>query len=380
MKEQKVIDSDGHVTEFSFTRDDRGQFVEGKEIWSEYLEKKYLQRAPKVVVNEWGHHAWLFEGIGIPAQGQDFGKYCDVFGGFFDRAGGFEPKARLKDMDQEGIDQAVLYPTLFLGLELLTKDVQFSTALARAYNNWLADYCSADRRRLKGAAVVPLISIEESCKELRRAVKDLGFVAIKMPPLVFRKMLDHPDFYPLYAELQELDVPLGIHHHVMALDDTGVAKYDERMPLQQAACFPHDTMLAMGGLIYGGVLDRFPKLRVAFLECGCSWIPYWMRRLEQHTEFAKIGYPFPGMKKSVIEHMKSEQCYYHAESEEIVLPLVFKEMGEQHFMYASDYPHYGDAITPFGAVAEWKRLTSIPESARRKVLGENAARLYRLDD
>jgi predicted TIM-barrel fold metal-dependent hydrolase len=202
---------------------------------------------------------------------------------------------------------------------------------------------------------------------------------MKMAPLVFRKMLDHPDFYPLYAELQELDVPLGIHHSGAVQADTGAAQYDKRMPLRQAACFPHDTMLAMGGLIYGGVLDRFPKLRVAFLECGCSWVPYWMKRLEQHSEFAEIGFEFPGMKKSVIEHMKGEQCYYHAESEEFALPLVLKEMGEEHFMYASDYPHFGDAITAFGEVAKWKQLDGIPESARRKVLGDNAARFYRLD-
>ncbi len=200
-----------------------------------------------------------------------------------------------------------------------------------------------------------------------------------MPPIVWGKMLDHPDFYPLCEEMQELDVPLGIHHHVLGTQNIPAAQFEKRFPLLQAACFPHDNMLACGALIYGGVLDRFPKLRVAFLESGCSWVPYWMERLEQHTEFSKIGYAFPGMKKSVSEHMKGEQCYYHVESEEVVMPVVLKEMGEEHFMYASDYPHYGDAITAFGEVAKWQKMEGITDSARRKILGENAARFYRLD-
>jgi predicted TIM-barrel fold metal-dependent hydrolase len=202
---------------------------------------------------------------------------------------------------------------------------------------------------------------------------------MKIPPIVFRKMLDHPDFYPLYAELQELDVPMGIHHHAMMGAEIPAAQYDARFPLIQAACFPHDNMLACGALIYGGVLDRFPRLRVAFLEAGCGWVSFWMKRLQQHSEFSKIGYEFPGMKKTVIEHMTGEQCYYHVESEEAAMPVVLKDVGEERFMYASDYPHYGDAITAFGEITKWNQMEEISESVKRKILAENAARFYRLD-
>jgi uncharacterized protein len=377
MKGQNVIDSDGHVVEFTFSKDEQGNYVEGPTIWNQYLEKKYRDRGPRIIVDNWGHHQFLIEGRVMAANPPDWCKAFDVYDHVL-RPGGYDPHERLKDMDQEGIDKAVLYPSIFLMLDLVQTEVPFSVALCRAYNNWLGDYCKADPRRLKGIAVVPLVSIEEACKELRRAVKELGFVGMKIPPIVFHKMLDHSDFYPLYAELQDLDVAMGVHHHAMMGSEIPAAQYDTRFPLIQAACFPHDNMLACGALIYGGVLDRFPQLRVAFLESGCSWVSFWMRRLEQHSEFAKIGYDFP-MKKTVIEHMTGEQCYYHVESEEVVMPIVLKDVGEERFMYASDYPHYGDAITAFGAVAKWEQSEGIREATKRKILGENAARLYRLN-
>jgi predicted TIM-barrel fold metal-dependent hydrolase len=378
MKHTQVIDSDGHVWEVNPIRDSQGRVVEIQEMWSAYLEERYRERRPRIIRDNWGHHHLLVEGRIYAHDPVDQGKHFDIFD-HITGPGGFNPHARLKDMDQEGIDVAVLYGTFYLGLELVVKDVKFNAALNRAYNNWLADYCRADSKRLKGIANLPLVDIEESCKELRRAVKELGFVGVKMPPVVWGKMLDHPDFYPLYAEMQELDVPIGIHHHVGAGVDTPVLNYEKRFPIVQALCMPADNMLACACLIYGGVLDRFPRLRVAFLESGCSWVPYWMARLEQHTIFAQVGYDLSLMKKSVVDHMRGEQCYYHAESEEAVLPEVLRAMGEDLFMYASDYPHFGDAASMFGAVAEWREQERITESARRNILGKNAARFYRLD-
>ena len=377
MERTEVIDSDGHVWEVNPVRDSDGRVVEVQDIWSEYLEEEYQPRRPRMVRNQWGHYQLMLED-GFYGKGRiDGGAQFDTFD-HITGAGGFDPYARLKDMDKEGIDVAVLYGTFYLGLELLVKDGKFNAALNRAYNDWLADFCKADPKRLKGVANLPLVDIEESRKELRRAVKELGFVAVKMPPIVWGKMLDHPDFYPLYEEMQELNVPLGIHHHVGAGVDTPVVNYENRFPIVQALCMPADNMLACACLVYGGILDRFPKLRVAFLESGCSWVPYWMARLQQHTIFTQVGYQLPLMKKSVTEHMLGGQCYYHAECEEAVLPEVLKAMGEDLFMYASDYPHFGDASSMFGAVREWREQNRIAESARRNILGSNAARFYGL--
>src|SRR5271170_7028095 len=214
MEQTPVIDADGHVWEVNAVRDPEGRVVEVQDMWSDYLEEEYRARRPRMVPDSLGHYYLMLED-GPFGRGRVDGGQIDTFD-HITAPGGFDPHARLKDMDKEGIDVAVLYGTFYLGLELVVKDVKFNAALNRAYNNWLADFCRADPKRLKGVANLPLVDIEESCKELRRAVKELGFVGVKMPPVVWGKMLDHPDFYPLYEEMQELDVPIGIHHHVGA--------------------------------------------------------------------------------------------------------------------------------------------------------------------
>jgi predicted TIM-barrel fold metal-dependent hydrolase len=368
MERTKVIDSDGHV-------------VETEETFTKYLEASYRERRPRHIRDSWGKDRWLVEGkIAVPDP-VDAGYLGDWDALTLVRPGGSEPYARLKDMDEEGIDVAVLYGTLSSALPLMTEDAKFSAALCQAYNNWLADYCQANPKRLKGVALVPYQDLEEARRELRRAVKELGFVGVHVPPIIFGRTLDHPDFYPLYEEAQDLDIPLGIHHHLIVRRDISIAEYVRRTPMMQACAFPFDNMIACGCLIYGGVMDRFPKLRVALLEAGCSWVPYWMARLEQHTLFREVGYPLMLNKKTVPEYMKSGRFYYNAECEEVVLPPVLSEMGEDYFMYASDYPHYGDIVEglPFGVVAKWRERQGITEAARSKVLWENAARFYRLD-
>ena len=367
MESFRVIDSDGHV-------------VETEETFTNYLEAPYKERRPRHIRDSWGKDRWMVEGkIAVPdpvdaSYFDDWDKLTLV------REGGRDPRLRLEDMDKEGISVAMLYGTLSSALPLMTEDAKYSAALCRAYNNWLADYCRADSRRLKGVAILPYQDMDEAKRELRRAVKELGFVGVHIPPIIFGKTLDCPDFYPMYQEAQDLDVPLGVHHHLLVGRDISVSAL-VRGPMLQACAFPFDNMIACGDLIYGGVLDRFPKLRVALLEAGCSWVAYWMARLEQHLMFREVGYPLMLNKQPVTEYMKGGRIYYNAECDEVALPAVVKEMGEDYFMYASDYPHFGDILEglPFGVVEKWKKREGIPESARHKILGDNAARFYRLD-
>src|SRR5438046_1468181 len=135
MERTQVIDSDGHVWEVNPVRDSQGRVVEVQEMWSEYLEEKYRERRRRIICDNWGHHNLMVEGRIYAHDPVDLGKHFDVFD-HITRPGGFDPYARLKDMDQEGIDVAVLYGTFYLGLELLVKDVKFNAALNRAYNNW----------------------------------------------------------------------------------------------------------------------------------------------------------------------------------------------------------------------------------------------------
>jgi len=113
-------------------------------------------------------------------------------------------------------------------------------------------------------------------------------------------------------------------------------------------------------------------LKVAFLEAGCGWVPYWMERLDEHYEYMHLAVPL--MKKTPSEYMRSEQVYYSFEPDEQTLPFIMEFVGEDRLVFASDYNH-GDSKFPHTVESVTKRK-NLSESSLRKLMGENAARLY----
>jgi predicted TIM-barrel fold metal-dependent hydrolase len=207
-----------------------------------------------------------------------------------DIARGFDARAQLAAMDREGIDVTVLYPSRGLFVHSISDlDPAFSEAIARAYNDWLADFCrDGDPRRMYGAAMLPIHDVAASIREARRAVRDLGFKAVFLRPNPPRRGVywHHPRFDPLWAEVQDLDVPVGFHEGVASRMPTAG---DDRFAgdlfcLQHACSHSMEQMLALEAMTLGGVLERFPRLRVAFLEGNGSWLPFWLWRLDEHWE------------------------------------------------------------------------------------------------
>jgi predicted TIM-barrel fold metal-dependent hydrolase len=136
---------------------------------------------------------------------------------------------------------------------------------------------------------------------------------------------------------------------------------------------PVETFIQFAGLMYGGVAERFPKLRIAFLECGVGWVPYWMERMDEEWEKrGKIEAPLCKNKPS--EYVKHGNWFFAMEPEEETLPYVIERIGEDKIVFASDYPHW-DGIFPH-VVSTIRGRKDISESAKAKVLGENAKRFY----
>ena len=365
MKGNIVIDCDGHVNET-------------EEMWAEYLEPGYREQRPRIVRDNWGKELWMVEGRLYAYNPADWGAKLP---GWWElaqtRIGGTDPHARLKDMDDTKIDIAVVFGALMAGLNTFT-DAGLAGAMCRAYNNWVKDYCGTNPRRLKFVAYVPLHDIDEAVKELQRAVGKLGAVGVAIAPSLWAvsgKNLDDPSFYPFYAAAQELDVPVCIHDSGVATRDTaGGERMTDMFPLMHAASFPFDNMIACGRLIYGGVLDRFPRLRVAFLESGLGWVPFWLERLDAHT---KMPYPLPfGNKRKPSEYIRSEQCYFSFEAEDADLPAAIQRVGAERLIWASDYPHWDAEVE--GAIDEINASPAITAAVKAKILGTNAAQLYRL--
>jgi predicted TIM-barrel fold metal-dependent hydrolase len=288
------------------------------------------------------------------------------------RAGAFDPAARLVDMDAEGIDVAVLYPTIGLGFWGIT-DARAAVAVARAYNDWLAGYCSAAPERLHGAAMVPFQSPRDAVHELRRACDELGLVAafVRPNPCLGRSLVD--DVYePFWNAAEELGVAVGVHEGFqLAVPPLGSDRTHNVLVLH-AVSHTFEQMFACAQLVAEGVLERHPGLRVVFLEAGGGWVPYWLARLD-HQVGSYAGYA-PRMRLTPSEYF-ARQCWVSFEIDEATLPVLTPFVGAERIVWGSDYPH-ADSTFP-GALDELRAsIAPLPSDQQARILATNAAALY----
>ena len=198
--------------------------------------------------------------------------------------GGADPVARLADMDVEGIDQAVLFPTIGLYFSVV-EDPEAAVGLAVAYNDWLAGYCAADGARLFGAAMLPLQDPAAAAHELRRAVTQLGFVAgfVRPNPCLGRSLSDRA-YEPLWDAAEDLDVPIAVHEGSSVIVPTLGSDRPFNPLILHAVSHSFESMLACAQFMAFGVLERHPDLRVVFLESSGGWAPFWLERLDEQAE------------------------------------------------------------------------------------------------
>lgn len=296
------------------------------------------------------------------------------------RAQGFDAPSTLTAMDIEGIDVAVMYGTR--GRQILCHDdlaPDYAAALARAYNDWAHDYCRANPQRLKFAAQLAMHDVKSAVEEARRAVTELGAVAvIGTPNPVNGQHLHDEVCEPLWQALEELDVPVGFHPtgNTALKDDAGrrYVGHANFHPIAHAIRNPVELMGAIASLTTGGVLERHPKLRAAFLEGTAGWLYWWLWRLDDQWE--KFG---PGCEHQLAmapsEYFR-RQCYIALDVDEEPAVDVVDKMGAEYFVVSSDYPHSDGAFPE--AVSQFLSL-ELGDDARRKILWDNCARLYKIE-
>ncbi len=295
------------------------------------------------------------------------------------KAHGYDPATTLTAMDIEGIDVAVMYGTR--GRQILCHDdlkPDYAAALARAYNDWAANYCKADPQRLKFAAQLAMHDVGLAVAEARRAVTELGAVAvIGTPNPVNGQHLHDEACDPLWDALEQLDVPVGFHPtgNTALKDDMG-ARYVGHAnfhPIAHAIRNPTELMGALASMTTGGVLERHPKLRCAFLEGTSGWLYWWLWRLDDQWE--KFG---PGCERQIpllpSAYFK-RQCYVALDVDEEPAVDVVKQVGAEYFVVSSDYPHSDGAFPE--AMQQFFGLP-LGNEARRQILWDNCARLYRI--
>jgi hypothetical protein len=321
-----------------------------------------------------------------PPYNDPHGYRLQAFGLFptpdgFPRVGGFSTPGRrdvpdvtgwTRFLDENDLAKAVVFPTAGLAYGLI-QDPRYAAVLARAYNRWLHDrYCQVEPR-LHGMALVPIQDIGEAVKELRRAVTELGFVGAMLPAVnAVGKGFGHPHFDPLFAEAERLGCAMALH----GAPSRGLGfDFFEKFIQVHTLEHPFSQMIQVTSVIFEGLLDRFPRLKLVFLEAGCGWVPYMMDRLDE--EFERRGSRWcPDMKKLPSEYFRSDNFYVTCEVEEKSLPAVIERLGEERLLFASDYPHERNHAEYLGDLPELLGRDDLSLSAKRKMLYENPCRLY----
>ena len=365
-----VIDADGHI-------------LEPIELWDKYMDPAYRDRGPQIFIDENGKERLLLEGkvLGNPkglgrlgAVGARQGAVSDETMKYLDgRRGGFDPHARIPDMDLDGIDAAFLYPSigLFSGA---VEDPKLAAAMCRAYNRWLADYCSPYPDRLFGVAMLPMQSVDLAIEEMRYARKALGMRGGFLRPNPYNgRMLHHPDYTPFWAEAQELDFAIGLHEGASGgMPTVGVDRFEGR-GARHIISHTMEMMLACLSVIWNGVCDRFPRVRIAFLESGGGWIAPWLDRMDRH--FDDQGFNDSGLSMRPSE-LFQRNCWISFEPVEGNLSVLADYIGPHKILWATDYPH-ADGFFP-GAPDLIARRPELSAETKRQILAGGAMGFYAL--
>lgn len=354
-----VIDADAHA-------------VEGAELFGEIFHhyKDAVHPHPDGVL------AMIIEGRQYP-QFTGPGAGCPPDKGLTD-AEGVDPRTVdgvLSNADLDGIDEMVLFPSFGLCIPTI-RDRSLAAGMARIYNRWAADFCAKSKGRLHAAAVVPIEHVDDAIAVMGEA-KELGLVCTVVPPALVSRNLDHPDLDPFYAGAVELDMALGVHGAPgIHLPKIGVDRFENYVQVH-CVSFPFDQMSAMTALVSGGVFERHPRLRVAFLEAGAGWLPWFVERLGEHYESRGDWVP-RGWKRHPADYVAAGNVVVTCEPDEGTLPALVDALGDDCVMFASDYPHWDGAWPNSTAELREHAEGRLRRDSLDKVAGANARRFFAL--
>jgi predicted TIM-barrel fold metal-dependent hydrolase len=278
----------------------------------------------------------------------------------------------LDALERGGLDLTVLYPTSGLGLGFVSER-DFALAMSRAYNAYVSNEYLKVSPRFQAVALLAPQDPKAAAAELRRAVEDLGMVG-GMLPADGPYLLGKPDFDPIYEEAQRLGCMVAIHGLGRPWDGVDRFLFDTFIQAHTLG-HPLSQMRHFTSIMFEGVLEKFPNLRLAFLEGGCTWVPFLLDRMHEHYELRGKA-EAPLLIKSPIEYLHAGNVYFSCEAEETLLPETLRVIGDDVILYASDFPHW-DADYP-GNLQHLLGRADLTQEQRAKITARNAEALYRL--
>ncbi|MBI2359620.1 MAG: amidohydrolase [Deltaproteobacteria bacterium] len=300
------------------------------------------------------------------------------------------PDAKAWDefLEKSGIECTVVYPSYGLSVGRIV-DGEWAIAACRAYNNWLYEKFVNSSSRIKGMALVPVQDVEAACAELSRAVKELGMCGAMLPSNGegIKGHLGAKAYWPIYEEAEKLNCCLAVHggcHH-----DFGMDTFSTYYPIH-ALGHPFGIMVQAAGMLAHGIFDRFPKIRVAFLEGGATWVPFFLDRIDRSYNRAHLQVDLRGellvgpradekASDYFKRHVREGKIFVGFDCDDSGLGFAVQKTGREPFLFASDFPHeIFDAATCRHEIEELLSREDLTQKDKEAVLGGNAMRLYRL--
>jgi predicted TIM-barrel fold metal-dependent hydrolase len=365
--------------------------MEPANFWLERLDTKFRDQAPRVVQRPDGQGLMFTApgiagfpvagGFGTGRSGEELKEHMKR-GYEAARPSGWDPVERVKDQEVDGVDAEVLYTTLGMPLFGLN-DANLQRACFHVYNQWLTEFCSHNPKRLIGTALISLEDIGEGVKELEHCAKNglRGAMIWGSPPA------DRPyssrAYDPLWQVASEYRIPLSLHvitgkgkeSDVSGVSDALTGTGTQKPVMGEIyASLIHEIQRSLTNIIFGGVLERFPKLIIVSAENDVGWFPHYMYRLDHaYEKFGKLmPQPLP-MKPS--DYIRRQ--IFATFQDDPVGPAAWKMFGPTNYMWASDFPHT-DCTWPDSRKVVERDFAEVPEEVRRKIVYENAAALYRI--
>jgi len=375
MASQKIISSDSHI-------------VEPPGLWTQRMVGKYSDRAPSLVKGK--ADDFYVDGKpvgatlgGLTAAGLRFEKPEDIklegkITGVM--PGAYEPSPRLKDMDQDGIYSDLIYPSVGLHMFSAVEDSDLVRSIFAAYNDWLADFCSANPDRLKGIAMILIDDdINGGIRELQRvAKKGLGGAMISVFPRP-GESYDQPRYEPFWAAAEETGLPISLHvgtNRPGSLPTPGGKDTKITPSGATRANNEHWVRMTLCHIIFSGVCERYPNLMFIQLEHELAWLPFFMGRLDYVYRERKQLTPYR-FKAGAVPTDFMRRNIYHSFQEDGLGVRDRDIIGVDNLCWGSDYPHAESTFPRSKEILE-EILADVPDDERVKITASNAARLYRI--
>ena len=367
MAGNRIISSDSHV-------------YEPADLWTSRIDPRFKDRAPRIVRKE-GFDWWYYTDkrvISVQPGAQTGLRFdepeklsrSDVFENV--RLAGYVPEERIKDMDADGVDVSIVYPTVGLMLYSVP-DPESLNAICSIYNDWLVDFCKTFPHRLKAVAMLNIDDVEVGVRELERCAKMglVGGMITSYPPE--GRPYDSPEYEPLWAAAQDLEMPLGMHLGT----NRGSEFRDDTIKLSSFVNIDHWVRASLADIILSGVFERYPKLHVGAVEHELSWVPYFLYQLDYaytqrgHAEswyhFKEGTVPSDYFRRNVFVSFQQES-----------LGIKLREIiGVDNLLWGDDYPHQDSTFPRSRQILE-EILSDCTEEEKAKITGGNAARIYKL--